>query len=463
MRTFHAAEDKKPAASQSTQLTQAPIISFMTAKTTPLPTIRKSQIDAKLQKYVVSTMAPLSIVDKPTFREFVKELEPRYVLPSRNTLTKSLRATKEELTVAIKDEVHECSSIALTHDSWTSLATESYETVTCHYIHQWVLKSKVLITEKIEGSHNSEHIAAFLLKVKSDWGLPDDIVITTDNAAVEVKSCRDLGWPRLGCAGHTINLVVRDVLQDRTLSKIVSKGRNVVSFFHKSPQATDCLKAKQEALLPKDQQAHKLMQDVCTRWNSTLDMLKRLLEMNAPLHALAQDPEFKQKDLKPMLFTLYEQAIVERLVGVLQPFKNATELLGAENQPTLSMVVPVLQMLRRSIQREHENNEGEEVQEDDQQERAKATLNKMKANMQAKLEKRFTSLDLAEKASMLDPRSKSMICNVKGRGTVKATLLHLAREVNGEKKTRRNSTTARRTSSEKGKTGSRMARRHSGS
>lgn len=50
--------------------------------------------------------------------------------------------------------------IALTHDGWTSCATESYSTVTGHFItDDWELRSVVLQTSQIQGSHTSEKIA----------------------------------------------------------------------------------------------------------------------------------------------------------------------------------------------------------------------------------------------------------------------------------------------------------------
>ena len=190
----------------------------------------------------------------------------------------------------------------------------------------------------------------FCWGVKEKWTLPDDITMTTDNAAVEVKSCRDINWPRIGCAGHTINLIVLDVLKDKTLSRLVAKGRNIVSHFHKSPFATNALAEKQSALQPQSANL-KLIQDVVTRWNSTLDMLKRLLELNAPLHALAHDGSYpRQKDLKSLLYASSEQDIVERVVQILTPFKKATEMLSSESSPTLSMVIPAVIALGKTVE-----------------------------------------------------------------------------------------------------------------
>jgi hypothetical protein len=57
--------------------------------------------------------------------------------------------------------------VAITHDGWTSCATQSYDTITVHFINaNWELRSAVLQTRKVEGSHTAENIAA---KLKGGW------------------------------------------------------------------------------------------------------------------------------------------------------------------------------------------------------------------------------------------------------------------------------------------------------
>lgn len=106
------------------------------------------------------------------------------------------------------------------------------------------MNGNVLQTTKIDGPHTSENIGIYLESVKSTWGLPE-IIAVTDNASVEVKTFRDLGWVRIGCIGHTLNLVVRDALKGKSVSRLVAKGRNLVSSFHRSPLATGFLDEKQ--------------------------------------------------------------------------------------------------------------------------------------------------------------------------------------------------------------------------
>ena len=79
----------------------------------------------------------------------------------------------------IKADWQHCHDIAITHDGWTSCNTESYSTITGHYIDQdWNFKSVSLCTEKVVGSHTSENIASHLQKVKVEWNLPSCIAFT---------------------------------------------------------------------------------------------------------------------------------------------------------------------------------------------------------------------------------------------------------------------------------------------
>lgn len=80
----------------------------------------------------------------------------------------------------------ETRSVALTTDSWTSRATESYLTVTAHFITaEWEIKSHVLQTCPLESSHTSVNLGEELREVVAVWKLERDnvtILVTTDNA-----------------------------------------------------------------------------------------------------------------------------------------------------------------------------------------------------------------------------------------------------------------------------------------
>lgn len=148
---------------------------------------RKKDLDMALLTMIATDFQPFSIVNDKGFRMFVELLDPRYKLPSTHTLCEKM--LKDAYLVAytkLKCELNSIKYLAITCDSWTSIATESYLTVTCHYIKDFVLKSAVLSTKPLggEANHTSENIAQNLRDIFNEWEIDSKIVcIVTDNAA----------------------------------------------------------------------------------------------------------------------------------------------------------------------------------------------------------------------------------------------------------------------------------------
>ena len=394
----HLSREHKDETQKDVAKPQQPTLqSIMFRASAPLAKAKRAAIDSALTNYIIHSLAPIKTVEKPHFKAFVQELEPRYQVPCARTVSKHLKDRYEDEKANIMGKIRAVNNVSLTHDSWTSVATENFETVTCHLIDDsWAMKSFVLQTTKVEGSHNADNIGKFMVHVKEKWCLPE-ITVVTDNASVEVKAFSDLGWPRFACIGHTLNLVVRGALKEKTITRLISKGRNLVSYFHHSPQATTHLEEKQRLLgKGEESQVYKLMNDVPTRWNSTLDMLERLTLLMAPLHALCADPNVKVKDIRSNLFNFEEEQIVEDVIQILKPFKKATEMLSSESTPTLSYVFPTLLKLNSTLG----EGSGEETSQ----------VTALKESMKQDLKKR-TQNDLPryQMASALDPSTKAMV------------------------------------------------------
>ena len=265
-------------------------------------------------------------------------------------MNRHLRQLYNEAAGKLKGIVNGLDSCAITHDGWTSIATESFGTVTLHYVDSnWQLVNVVLQTRKVVGRHTADAIQNQLSAAQVEWGFPDPIA-TCDNAANEVKAFRQLGWTQLSCMGHNINLAVKAALSVPEVNKLVVKGRKVVQYFHKSSNAYNSLFEKQKLLLPPNLHGHKLIVDVDTRWNSTLEMLQRLLEQTAAIHAVLADPVFRGKvqDMR-YLYSTDDQINVETVVEFLEPFKEATLSLSREDEPTVAAVLPVLIKLEKHV------------------------------------------------------------------------------------------------------------------
>lgn len=178
----------------------------------PLPKTsdRAKAITRGIGVYIASDLRPYSVVENSGFKYMFKILEPRYEIPSRPHFSqKVVPALYEQTKTTLLTELSNASALSLTTDGWTSRATESYLTVTVHYITtQWEMK--ILQTRPIYEQHTSANLAEHLMEAVQEWKLEKPgitIPVTTDNAKNITNAVKEAGLgPQIGCFAHTINL-----------------------------------------------------------------------------------------------------------------------------------------------------------------------------------------------------------------------------------------------------------------
>lgn len=306
-----------------------------------LSTAKIAEIEKKLLKMIVLDFQPLSIVENVGFLEYTKALNPLYTPPNRKKLSNEIlpKAYMESATV-LKTVLNEIKYTAITTDMWTSENNIGYITVTCHYIRDNVMFSRVLATNDATlimstASHTSGNLAQAITTILNDWGIYDKIVtVVSDNGANIKCAVNDyLKMYHNPCIAHTINLSVNDALKNPLLLELLKKCKSIVGYFKHSVQGSEKLKLTQQQMgLP----VLKVKQDVATRWNSCLHMLRRLIEIKDALSvAMASLPK------SPEFLSANEWKIVEDCVQILKPAEDMTTILSAEKYPTLSLVIPL--------------------------------------------------------------------------------------------------------------------------
>ena len=151
-------------------------------------------------------------------------------------------------------------------------------TITCHYItDEWSFESAVLSTLNITEAHTAVNLSSELTTLSKEWNITDKVCcMMTDNASNITNAIKIMKWNHLPCFAHTLNLILTNSLDEiPELSTVITKVKNVVSFFHRSTKATDKLHDIQTRM---NIFHHKLIQHVETRWNSVYFMLERYLE-----------------------------------------------------------------------------------------------------------------------------------------------------------------------------------------
>lgn len=209
------------------------------------------------------------------------------------------------------------------------------------------MKSYTLTTEEVEERHTTINISARILEVLHEWEIDGKTTtIVTDNATNVINAVKAL--PNLTvnegitCAAHTMQLAISKGLDIKEIDTFCQKARKMVGHFRHSNIAWEALKTNQENLkMP----VLKLIQSVPTRWNSTFDMLERLLKNRRPVESVLADKSVtKTKIAQNLEISECEWHIMDNLVNVFKPLQIATTVLCAHNS-SISMVRPIVHSL----------------------------------------------------------------------------------------------------------------------
>ena len=315
---------------------------------------RAAEITERITNFIIKDMRPICTVKGEGFTDMMKFLEPGYCLPSPSTFMKAIEIKYSDAMNKLCVKFLSCDQVCLTEDVWTSSAMEAYLGVTAHLINaEWDMQTYIVVVKPLEGSHTAENIVQWNIDVLHDFSIAESKVyaIVHDNGSNMVAAVRDLrevlpNVTSVRCAGHTLQLCLIGPLEDNVIHRTIAAARTLVKHFRKSTKALDGLKSKQKMMsLPE----HTLIQDVATRWNSTYDMISRLLEQRWAVTAVLGDDAITARDKRYLDLTSDQWEILQKLEEVLEPFKTATKFLSAEQYVSLSVVIPLIKGLIHSL------------------------------------------------------------------------------------------------------------------
>ncbi len=133
-------------------------------------------------------MRPFSVVENDGFTHLLSVLEPRYQLPSRPHFSQNvLPPLYNEVRAKLVEDLSNAIFIALTTDGWTSRATQSFMTITAHYItDNWVIKNPVLQTRAVYECHVSDHLSEILQGAVAEWKI--EFILGVDRLSAPILS-----------------------------------------------------------------------------------------------------------------------------------------------------------------------------------------------------------------------------------------------------------------------------------
>lgn len=352
LKTGVGEKDTKPAGSIKNTISEAPmqsgqqrcqdLITNFVDVIKPMSAQKSRVIDIQLLKTICDGYQPFSLVEEEEFRKFVAMLNPSYKLPSRKTLTSSLLPTVyDELKSNVERDLAAAVGVALTCDGWTSVTNTSFYALTAHYFDKNVsIKSHLLECSEFSDRHTADNIRAWVTKIFDRFEIGAKVIaLVTDNAANMKAAASLLKVPHLSCFAHTLNLVVQSAIKS-SIKNVVDKSKSIVQFFKKSAHALANLNKMHVSLnMPK----LKLKQDCPTRWNSTLDMLNRLL---ANKRAVVSTLALLDSNLG---LEAHEWIIIEHTVQVLKIFDDVTVEISAEKNVSLSKSAVLVNIMMKHV------------------------------------------------------------------------------------------------------------------
>lgn len=298
--------------------------------------------------FIVRGQRPISIVEDDAFIDLLAYLEPGYSCPGRTYFTDAIDAKYKEATARLALLLSEVTDLCITTDTWTSVATESYLTITVHYVSKdWFMQNHVLGTMLLEERHTGEKLSKWMLKMVGKFQIdPSKIVAVVHDNASNIVCAMNLlkqshGWESVRCSAHTLQLAVHSALgADARIQSVLASARKLVEHFRRSTTANSALTKQQEQmqLKPLD-----LVQDVATRWCSTFSMCKRLKELRLPVSMVMANREVVNLQKRQQLeLTTESWFVLESLCDVLEPFAVLTKYLEGQSYVSISALQPLI-------------------------------------------------------------------------------------------------------------------------
>ncbi|CAB4438458.1 unnamed protein product [Rhizophagus irregularis] len=150
-------------------------------------TLRRHLRSVHTSTYVTVDLQPFTVVEQEQFQELIYTLDPRYILPCRQTLKEEVNSLFLQRRANVKSEIDNLTSkISLTTDIWSSTYNNTaFLGITMHYItNNWTMKKCLLDFISIEGSYSAALILTKLTDVLQEFNISNRIIsLTTDNGS----------------------------------------------------------------------------------------------------------------------------------------------------------------------------------------------------------------------------------------------------------------------------------------
>ena len=305
---------------------------------------------------VIMDLQPWSFVNDPGFLYFSRQMDPHYRVASttfyRDLLDKAYKGGVAKVIEKLKRD--DPKAVACQLDGWSAYRHGYIGMLISYITSAWKRVSLCLACSPFDEHHTSENLGNWLEEKLASWKVLDKTnVVVSDSASNMLKMMEFLpnDMEHNSCLNHVLQLVINDeVFEKPEVKNIITNVKAFVNYCSNSVLLSSALRKKQEEL--GFSCIKSLVQDVKTRWNSTNDMTERFVELKQPIIAILDEDEWKNKiRLKSgsvVKFSPNDWRVMEKLVEVLKPFKDATVKLSAKSA-CISETIPTIASLQHTL------------------------------------------------------------------------------------------------------------------
>ncbi|XP_033988379.1 uncharacterized protein LOC117484064 [Trematomus bernacchii] len=247
------------------------------------PSQRKA--DECFARAVYATGSPLILPSNVYWKTFLNVLQPAYTPPTRHALSTNLLDDEfNRVQTKVKQTIDKADCISVISDGWSNIRGQgiiNYIVTTPQPVFYKSVDTK-------DNRHTGQYIADELKVIINDLGPEKVFALVTDNAAnMKVAWAHvEETYPHIttiGCAAHTLNLLLKDIMALKTMDTLYKRAKQIVKYVKGKQVASATYLSKQK----EKNMSTTLKLPSITRWGGVVIMYDSLLEGKESLQEMA--------------------------------------------------------------------------------------------------------------------------------------------------------------------------------
>ena len=294
-------------------------------------------------KELVSRKLPFAFVNSPLIQSWARVWIAKCVPPSPYMVSNVyLPVIYDAARTTIIMMLKEMSFSSFDTDCWTSPNGKQYISLVVHCTFpNFSVQTMVLESHAFSASHTSANLDHMVTSMCANWEIPAYKMHCTvhDNASNVTQAVIKFSkMDSIPCYIHTNQLLIKDcIMGQRLIQTVVRKSKRLATHMHSSTKSTGRLLKIQDIYGLKKL---KIAQDVATRWDSTINMLKSILKMKASINLFfLEHGQDLPRVLKP--FSKRHWQTMEKVCDLFNNLQINTKMFS-EEECKASEIIPAI-------------------------------------------------------------------------------------------------------------------------